>query len=184
MANGFLGEILGRVLGNARDGGQPSPVDNGSGGLGDLLGGVLGRGSAGYGAPVGRGSSFGGRGALMAMLLPIAMQWVQRNGGIGAVLQRFRQKGYGPQANSWMSTGPNEALAPQAVDEVVGTDELSRLSQQLGVGREDVASGFAEILPEMVDRLTPEGNLPPDADEVLDNGRMTLEQFLNQARVN
>ena len=179
MANGFLSEILASVLGNARAG-QQSPTDGGSGSLGDVLGGMLGRGGAGSGAPIGGASSGGGRGALVAMLLPLAMQWVQRNGGVGAVLQRFRQKGYGPQANSWVSTGPNAALEPQAVGDVVGTDELSRLSQQLGVGHEEVARGFAEILPEMVNQLTPNGDLPPDADQVLDNGRATLERHLDQ----
>ena len=181
MANDLMGQILGSVLGGAR-GQQQSPTGGGLGGLGDLLGGVLGGGGA-SGMPMGRGSSplGGNRGALMALLLPLAMQWVQRNGGVGAVLQRFQQKGYAPQANSWMSTGPNEPIAPEAVGEVVGMDELSRMSQQLGVSDQDVASGFAQIMPEMVDQLTPQGNLPPDADQVLDNGRTTLEQLLRQA---
>jgi uncharacterized protein YidB (DUF937 family) len=186
MGNDFMGQILGSVLGGARAR-QQSPMGGGMGGLDDLLGGVLGRGGAGagHGVPMGRGGSpfGGGRGALMAMLLPLAMQWVQRNGGLGAVLQRFRQNGYGPQANSWMSTGPNDPIAPDAVDEVIGHEELSRLSQQLGVSDREVASGFAEIMPEMVNQLTPDGELPPDADRVLDDGRMTLEQYLRQAGI-
>ncbi len=165
MANGILGQILGSVLGGAR-GGLRAPVDGGAGaGTGGGLGDVLG----------------GNRGALLAMLLPLAMQWVQRNGGLGAVLQRFRQQGYAPQANSWMSTGPNQPIAPEAVGEVVGMDELSRLSQQLGVSDQEVAQGFAQIMPEMVDHLTPEGEVPPDADQVLDRGRSSLEQLLRQA---
>jgi uncharacterized protein YidB (DUF937 family) len=184
MANDILGQILGGVLGGAR-GGRP-PMDSGlgggmgGGGLGDILGGVLGRGGAA--TPMGRGAPLGGnRGALIAMLLPLAMQWVQRNGGLGAVLQRFQQHGYAPQANSWMSTGPNEPIAPEAVGQVVGMDELSRLSQQLGVSDQEVAQGFAQIMPEMVDHLTPGGELPPDADDRLDQGRGSLEQLLRQA---
>lgn len=201
MGNDFLGQILGSVLGGARTR-QQAPMDGGGlgdvlggvtgrgaggGGLGDLLGGMLGGGrpGAGTGLPTGQvGSPFGGgRGALVAMLLPLAMQWVQRNGGIGAVVERFRQKGYGPQANSWMSTGANEPIAPEAVGEVVGSEELSRLSQQLGVSDQEVASGFAEIVPEMVNQLTPDGDLQPDADQVLDQGRTSLEQFLRQAGI-
>ena len=157
MATNLVGEILGNVLGNSRRT-QQNPFAAG-------------------------GSPFSGRGTLVAMLLPMAMQWVQRNGGVGAVLQKFRQKGYTQQATSWVSTGPNESLEPQAIDDVVGADELSRLSQQLGMGREEVAGGFAEILPEMVNQLTPDGSLPPDADDVLNNGTTTLEQYLNHARV-
>lgn len=190
MGNDILGQILGSVLGGGRSG-QQSPVGSSmggglGGGLGDLLGGILGRSSGGgFGGLGGGGSSMGGtggmggKGALVAMLLPLAMQWVQRNGGIGGVLQRFQQKGYSQQAASWVSTGSNEELGPQAISDVVGMDELSRLSQQLGVSNEDVSSGMAQILPEMVNRLTPQGSVPDDGDEVLDRGRSMLEQMMN-----
>ncbi len=193
MANDFLGNILGSVLGNAQSG-QQSPMGGGlGGGLGDLLGGILGgnRGSAestassggglgGLGGLGGGSSGLGNKGsALMLLLLPLAMQWVQRNGGIGAVLERFRNKGYSQQAASWVSTGPNEALAPQAVTDVVGMDELSRLSQQLGVSQEEVSSGMAQILPEMVNQLTPQGGVPDNGDDMLNQGMSMLEQFMN-----
>ena len=188
MANDFLGQILGSVLGGAR-GGQQSPTGGGiGGGLGDVLGGILGRstgsggGLGGLGGLSGATSGLGGKGALLSMLLPLAMQWVQRNGGVGALLQRFQQKGYTQQAASWVSTGPNEELAPQAVNDVVGMGELSRLSQQLGVSHEEVSSGMAQILPEVVNHLTPQGNVPDNSDEVLGRGMSMLEQFLNSAQ--
>lgn len=187
MANDFLGNILGSVLGNAQSG-QQNPMGGGmGGGLGDLLGGMLGgnrssaESTASSGGGLGGGSSgLGNKGsALMLLLLPLAMQWVQRNGGIGAVLERFQNKGYSQQAASWVSTGPNEALAPQAVTDVVGMDELSRLSQQLGVSQEEVSSGMAKILPEMVNQLTPQGGVPDDGDDLLNQGMSMLEQFMN-----
>ena len=157
------------MRGRARSG--PFGGSTGGGGLGDLLGGAAGGRT--------RGGLGGNRGMLLAMLLPFAMQWVQRNGGIGAVLDRFRQKGFGPQADSWVSTGPNAALKAEEVDEVVGGQELSRLSQQLGVPEREVALGLADILPEMVDRLSPEGQLPPEADEALDSGLSEVEKELS-----
>jgi len=187
MANPLLGQILGSVFANAMRGrarSGPFGANAGSGGgLGDLLGGMMGRG----GAPAGgarSGSPFGGRGALLAMLLPFALQWVQRNGGLGAVLDRFQQKGYRDQANSWVSTGANQMLDMRMVDDVVGSDELSRLSQQLGVPEQEVAQGFAEILPEMVDQLTPEGQVPPEADDALVGGLSELERELSQLTTN
>ena len=187
MANDFLGEILGSVLSRAGASkqstlGSASANRAGTGGLGDLLGGLMGGSSRPMGGGLGGGSSFGGKGALMAMLLPLAMQWVQRSGGIGGVLDQFRKKGYSQQAASWVSTGENEVLEPQAIDEVVGTDELSRLSRQLGVGNEEVASGMAQILPEMVNHLTPQGEVPHDADNTLNDGISTLERLMNQAK--
>ena len=178
MANPFLGQILGSVLGGAMGrsrggsetgGGFPSGM-GGMGGLGSILGGVLGAGGS-------RGG-LGGRNAMLALLLPLAMQWVQRNGGIGNVLQRVNQRGYGRQANSWVGTGDNEPLDPGAIDEMVGRDEVMRMSQQLGLPEQDVKDGFAEILPEMVNQLSPEGRIPQDADQVLDAGQSTLDGML------
>ncbi|MDB5843366.1 MAG: hypothetical protein JWP79_676 [Polaromonas sp.] len=233
MANEFLGQILGSVLGNARAGqhspmgggggglgdllgglmgGGARPAGGGSGGLGDLLGGLLGGGAGqvgnrpadlgglgGLGGGMGQGgmgqggmgmggmgdSGMGSKGgALMLLLMPLAMQWVQRNGGIGGVLERFKNKGYSQQAASWVSTGENEELQPQAVNELMGTEELSRMSQQLGVSQEEVSTGMAQILPEMVNQLTPQGGVPDDGDEVLDRGRSMLEQIMNPGGTN
>lgn len=129
------------------------------------------------------GSGMGNKGsALLVMLLPLAMQWVQRNGGLSGVLQRFQHKGYSQQAASWVSTGPNEVLESNAVNDVVGTEELSRLSQQLGVSQEEVSSGMGQILPEMVNRLTPQGGVPDDGDETLTRGMSMLEKMMNSGQ--
>jgi uncharacterized protein YidB (DUF937 family) len=169
---GGLGDLLGAMLGGGRGSGMPAGFPGG-------MGGGLGRTGGGLG---GLGMGGGGRNAMLAMLLPLAMQWVQRNGGIGAVLERFKQRGYDRQASSWVSTGQNEALDPQAVGELVGRDEMVRMSQELGVGEDEVADGFAEILPEMVDQLSPQGEVPPDADDVLGGGLVDLQRELGQFR--
>ena len=212
MANDFLGQILGSVLGGSSGSvfGSQNPMGSSTGGglgggLGGLLGGLLGgnagqtdrsldnggskgglgglAGMGGMGGMGQAGSGMGGKGsALLVMLLPLAMQWVQRNGGLGGVLQRFQHKGYSQQAASWVSTGPNEALEPQAISDVMGTDELSRLSQQLGVSQEEVSSGMGQILPEMVNQLTPQGGVPDDSDETLNRGMSMLEKMMGSGQ--
>lgn len=170
MKNLILGQVLGSIFGSAsrRRGGGLGGV--GAAGLGGVLAGMLGRGRGGK------------RGVLLALLLPLAMQWVQRNGGLGAVLKRMQDKGYGRQAKSWVAVGDNDDLDAQAVDDVVGQDELSRLSRQLGLPQDEVRQGFAELLPEMVDQLTPDGRVSPDADEVLGNSLPLVEQEIEKAR--
>lgn len=192
MSGGGLGDLLGGLMG-----GGAGQAGGAYGGLGDLLGGLMGGGAGqggnrpadlgglgGLGMGQGQsGSGLGNKGgALMLLLLPLAMQWVQRNGGIGGVLERFKNKGYSQQAASWVSTGENEELQPQAVNELMGTEELSRMSQQLGVSEEEVSSGMAQILPEMVNQLTPQGGVPDDGDEVLNRGTSMLEQIMNAAQ--
>lgn len=172
MSNDFLGQILGRALGG---GGQPAR--SGGGGLGDVLGQVLGGGGLNAG-----GGAMGQRGSLMTMLLPLAMEWVQRSGGIGGVLGRFQQKGLGQQANSWVSNAPNQALAPQQVSEVMGQDEVASIAQRLGVDQQQVAGGLAEILPRLVDHATPEGQVTPQSDQRIAQGRLSLDQALGELR--
>jgi uncharacterized protein YidB (DUF937 family) len=65
---------------------------------------------------------------------------------------------------------------------VVGLDELSRMSQQLGVPEQQVADGFAQLLPEMVNQLTPQGDVAADADDVLSEGMAEMQDML--ARLN
>jgi uncharacterized protein YidB (DUF937 family) len=189
MRNPLLGQVLGSVFANAMRGrANPGPfgrMGNSGGGLGGGLGGaalgsVLGGMMLNRGRMGGRGSAHGGM--LLALLLPMAMSWVQRNGGVGAVLEKFKQKGYDKHAQSWVGTGDNEVIDVDAVDKVVGEDELSRIAQKLGVPKEDVATAFAEILPEMTDQLSPEGKVPPEADEALDGGRRQLEQELQKIK--
>lgn len=183
MTNPLLGQILGGVFGHAmqrRGRAGMGGMGGGLGGaaLGGILAGMLGGRRSPMGVPAGRG--MGGRGALIALMLPLAMRWVQQNGGIGEVLKRFQQKGYKQQAQSWVATGDNQDLQPDAIDEVVGQQELQQMAQRLGVPEAEVKQAFAEILPEMVNQLTPQGQVPPDADAVLDEGRAELEQELAQ----
>ena len=137
---GLLTQILGGLAGNAlgnrngqRHGGGLSPV------LMALLPVVIGmlgkRGQQGDGAAGGLG-------------------------GIGDLLSQLNHKGYGQQAGSWIGTGANEALPPQAIDEVFGRDELHRIAEQAGIGDDEARNGLAELLPDVVDHFTPAGSLP------------------------
>jgi uncharacterized protein YidB (DUF937 family) len=175
MGNPLLGQILTSALtrgANAR-GGALGGLGGGLGGaaLGGLLAGMVGRGERRPGS---------NRGMLLALMLPLAMQWVQRNGGIGNVLGKLRQQGMGRQADSWVSTGDNHPVSPDDVQRLVGDDEIAAMAARLGVPREQVSQAFAEILPELTDKLTPQGTLPPNADQALEGGHSELEKALHE----
>ena len=180
MGNPLLGDVLANAFGrnnNSRmnPGGMGGGLRNAA--LGALLGRMMSRGGAG-GIGGMRGS--GNRGMLLAMLLPLAMNWVQKNGGIGAVLDKFKQSGLGSQARSWVSTGANEPAPPETVRQVIGDDDIAQMAAKLGVSEEEVSQAFSEILPEMTDQLTPQGHVPPDADESLKGGRDALQDALRE----
>lgn len=175
MANPILGQILGSVLGGAAGqrggsaigGGLPTGLPGGLGSLGGMPGG---------------GALGGGRNAMLMLLLPLVMQWVQRSGGLGNVLGRARQHGYGRHADSWVSTGENESIDSRAVGDLMGPDELSRMSRELGVDEQEAADGVAEILPQVVDQLSPQGQVAQDADDRLGGALAQLQSRLTGFR--
>lgn len=181
MANPLIGQILRSALGGALGGGRAGGLGGMPGDLGNVLGGMLGGGLPGArptGVPV--GARGGNRSAMLALLLPLVMAWVRRNGGIGSVLDRARQQGYGGHADSWLGTGGNQPLPADAAHRLLGDEELASLSAQLGVGKDEAAQGFAEVLPEVVDQLSPQGQLADDADQQLDAGQAALDRMLQQ----
>jgi uncharacterized protein YidB (DUF937 family) len=125
----------------------------GGGGLGGVLGGILGGG--------GRSGGLGGGNPLLRMLLPLVASMLM-NGGLKKILGRLQAQGKGPQADSWVGRGANEPLRAADVQEALDDQELDRIAQQLGVSREEAAEAVAQVLPDVVDQATPEGELPDD----------------------
>lgn len=161
---GLLDQILGGVAGGA--GGA-----RGGGGLGDILGGAAGGGLGGLGGMAGRAGIGGGKSQLLMLLLPLVLQMLNNRGGaagggLGGLLEQLTQRGFGAQAQSWVSTGPNQPVPPSALDGLFGADQVAALAAQAGVSDGEVRAGLSELLPEVVDRLTPAGQVPAQ-DELL-----------------
>lgn len=147
--NGFgLDDLLGGMLGGQMGG------NRNTGGLGSILGSVLGGGS------VARRSGGSGRALLIAALMPIVLNWIQRNGGLSGALSKVQEMGFGNQAKSWMSAQQeNENLDPNQINKLFDDQEIQQVSQQVGADETEVRQGLAELLPEIVNQLTPEGDL-------------------------
>lgn len=159
---GLLGQIIGGLAGNALGSGAGRGPLGGMGSLGGL--GALG----------------GGKTRLMMALLPLVLNMLssrQRGnqpgaglgvvggaGGLGGLLQEFSRKGYASQADSWVATGPNQPLPPEALQEVLGGEQITQIARQAGISEDEARSGLSELIPETVDHFTPEGRLPADND--------------------
>jgi uncharacterized protein YidB (DUF937 family) len=81
-------------------------------------------------------------------------------GGLAGLVEKFTQGGLGDVVNSWVSTGQNLPVSPDQLSQVLGSDTLSGLAGQLGMGQGDLAAQLSLLLPQVVDRLTPNGQLP------------------------
>ena len=86
------------------------------------------------------------------------------SGGLGDLVDRFKQNGQGQAADSWVKTGPNQQLGPDQLEQAIGPDVLNTLLQQTGLSREELLSRLTRELPAAVDNFTPQGRLPTEAE--------------------
>jgi uncharacterized protein YidB (DUF937 family) len=143
-----LDDLLGGLLGGRSGGG---------GGLEDILGQLTG----GRGDSQSSGAASGG--GMLAMLLPLVAGFL-KNGGLNKILAGFQQQGLGSQAHSWVATGTNEAVSGSQVEQVVGQEEIAEIARQLGISESQAADAVAALLPRVVDQVSPQGDLPAEAD--------------------
>ncbi len=144
-----LAEMFGGASGNAA--GTPGGAGQQPGGMGGLGG-------------LGNLGSLGGLGGLLGSLGGNASPGGLVSGGLGELIDRFRQNGHGDAVESWVGTGPNKEVAPDQLESAIGPDVLATLTQQTGLSREELLSRLSRDLPHAVDKYTPDGRVPSDRD--------------------
>ncbi|MGG7112024.1 YidB family protein [Klebsiella aerogenes] len=117
-------------------------------GLLDQIGGVLG-GQAGK-----------------AEQLQAIMTWIEQQGGIQVILEKFRSGGLGEIVESWLSQQSNMSVNSDQITSVFGSPALQDLGAKLGVDSQTASSLIAEYLPKIVDGLSPQGEAPAQGDLV------------------
>lgn len=105
--------------------------------------------------------SLSGQGTVNPMLEAV-MKLVNdpAHGGLPGLVQSFQQRGLGGIVDSWVSTGRNLPISPDQLAQGLGSDKLGSLAQSLGMNPGDLSSKLSEILPNVVDKLTPDGQVP------------------------
>ena len=81
-------------------------------------------------------------------------------GGLGGLIRQFQQNGFGDAINSWIGTGPNKSVAPSQISNALGPEVIDALSERTGLPKEQVSQVLSQVLPMIVDQLTPQGKLP------------------------
>jgi uncharacterized protein YidB (DUF937 family) len=81
-------------------------------------------------------------------------------GGLGGLLERFQQGGQGSLINSWIGHGQNQSVQPGQLATILGPNIIKTLAQSSGLSEEELTKQLSQILPGVVDRLTPNGRIP------------------------
>jgi len=170
---GGLADILGSVLGhlnqsNSQQNQNTQNQQNQTGqqtrqnGLGVILGSVLsqfgGSGTQGTAQPRGLGGSSTTKTLLIAVL-PLVLAWIQKQGGLQGALDKLKGQGLNSQVDDWVSTGPGENanVDPQKVQNLFDDQEVEAVAQQTHAPKQDVYSAISQVLPQIIDSLTPQG---------------------------
>ena len=99
-------------------------------------------------------------GIVGAGMVSVVNSVLEKHGGVQGVVNEFERNGLGSTVKSWVSTGPNQPVSPDEVQRALGPELLQQLSQRSGVSVEELSRKLAEVLPQAVDKMTPNGTVP------------------------
>jgi len=161
---GILDDLLGGLRSHKKRGRasqQEAQATGGGGGMSQVLMALMpvvlqmlsNRGAAG-------GSATGGGGLADVLGQVLGGSGRGAAGGLGGLLEQLERAGFGEQANSWVSRGANKPISPDAMTQIFGHQGLEQISRQAGISPDEASRGLSALLPEVVDRMTPDGAVP------------------------
>jgi uncharacterized protein YidB (DUF937 family) len=118
-----------------------------------------------------------GAGPAPAILSALLNMVNSHPGGVAGLVQSFQQKGLAGVVNSWVGTGPNEAVSPQQVQSALGDQPVQEVASKLGISPQEASSHIAQWLPVIIDHLTPNGQMPAGGSNLLEMGAGLLKAF-------
>ena len=101
-----------------------------------------------------------------------------QGGGLNGLIDQFKSKGLGDIVSSWVGTGTNLPVSPDQVQSVLGSDKINDISSKLGMDPSTVTSHLSTLLPQVVDKLTPDGKVPEG--DILSKGMGLLGGLFGQ----
>ena len=161
---GLLDDLLKGVLSGGASEERDARLSQGSAGIGDGGGGtmmallpvVLSMFASRAGAA---GAGGGGFGNILGEVLGGDAR-SGAGGGLGGLLEQMERAGFGDQGRSWVGTGQNMPISPDGIGQIFGRDGVDEIARRAGLTPQQTSEGLSQLLPEVVDRVTPGGQDP------------------------
>lgn len=96
-------------------------------------------------------------------LIAIIAALLAQSGGLQGLMSKFSQAGLGDVFSKWVSTGPNPPVSGDHIQQVFGAEQIQAIAAKLGIDPARASEAVAEHLPHVVDQLTPDGQIDPNA---------------------
>ena len=81
-------------------------------------------------------------------------------GGLTGLVESFKSKGLGEVMSSWIGTGENKSISADQIKQALGSDKILQIAEKMGISKDAASQQLSELLPKIIDKLTPDGKLP------------------------
>lgn len=112
-------------------------------------------------------SMLGKLGGEKGAIAQVAIDLFNQNGGLPGVLEKFTAAGFSEHVASWVGNGSNLQISPEQISQVLGSGTIQTAAAKLGLNAQDISAKIAEYLPQVVDRMTPDGVVNRDSNNLL-----------------
>lgn len=126
------------------------------------------------------GNAGGQAGGAAGNVLGAVQGLISEQGGLQGLVQKLQSGGLGEQVKSWVSTGQNLPINAEQLQQVLGSPQITALAGKLGIDPQQAAAQVAQFLPGLIDKLTPNGQLP-EGGNLLAQGADLLKGFLGKS---
>jgi uncharacterized protein YidB (DUF937 family) len=102
----------------------------------------------------------GGKGGGSSQIMGALGGLVASAGGMEGIMSKLEASGMGDKLQSWIGTGQNQEMSAAEVEQALGKEEIQKAAAEAGVSEQEAADGLAGLLPQMIDKISPDGKLP------------------------
>lgn len=113
------------------------------------------------------GNMLGKLGGEKGAIAQVAIDLFNQNGGLSGVLQKFKTAGFENEVTSWISKGSNLPITAEQIVQALGSSVIQQAASKLDMSAQDISAKIAEYLPQVIDRMTPDGQVPREPVNVL-----------------
>jgi len=107
-------------------------------------------------------SMLGKLGGEKGAIAQVAVDLFNENGGLPGVLEKFKAAGFADEAASWVGKGANLQISAEQITQVLGSTTIQTAANKLGIDTSEISAKIAEYLPQVIDRMTPDGTVGKD----------------------
>jgi len=98
-------------------------------------------------------------------------------GGLSGLVQQFHDKGLGGLVSSWVGTGQNLPVSADQLQHVLGSEQVKEIAAKAGISPDMVTSHLSQLLPLLIDKMTPNGQMPQGGSSILEEGMGMLKNL-------